>query len=85
MLTSIKGIGRKTAEKLLLELASLAERNPHMFMGAVMPAGARYDQDTIAALSQLGFASPEILHVLENLPKELTTTEERVTAALRSL
>lgn len=87
ILTSVKGIGRKTAEKLLLELKSLADRQPHIFMGSgtTQMLGARFDQDTIAALTQLGFATPDILQVLENLPKDLATTEERVTAALRSL
>ncbi len=87
MLTSIKGIGRKTAEKLLVELKSLAERHPEMFaVEAGSPiSGSRFDRDAIAALSQLGFTNPDIMHALELLPSELTTTEERVTAALRSL
>ncbi|HVW66917.1 MAG TPA: Holliday junction branch migration protein RuvA [Candidatus Peribacteraceae bacterium] len=85
MLTTVKGIGRKTAEKLLVELKSLAEKSPHMFMGEGAVHGARYDQDTIAALSQLGFATQDIMKVLDDLPKDLQTTEERVTAALRSL
>lgn len=86
VLTSIKGIGRKTAEKLLLELRSLADKHPELFAtaGSSMQ-GHRFDQDTIAALSQLGFASPDIMRVLESLPANLGSTEERVTAALRSL
>jgi Holliday junction DNA helicase RuvA len=87
ILSSIKGIGRKTSEKLLVELRSLAEKYPHMFMtnDAGGPTGTRYDRDTIAALTQLGFATPEIMRVLESLPQNLASTEDRVTAALRSL
>lgn len=87
ILTSVKGVGRKSAEKLLVELASLAEREPHIFLfdKESNPIGAKFDQDTVAALTQLGFATPEILRVLETLPATLETTEERVTAALRSL
>ena len=85
ILSAIKGIGRKTAEKLLLELKSLAEKHPHVFEVESAEIGARYDQDAVSALSNLGFQTPEILDALERLPKHLATTEERVTAALRSL
>lgn len=86
ILTSIKGVGRKSAEKLLVELNALAEREPQIFTGtAGSPLAAKFDQDTVAALSQLGFATPDILRVLESLPADLASTEERVTAALRAL
>lgn len=86
LLTSIKGIGKKSAEKLLVELSSLLERQPHLLRtSSDATPHARYDQDTVAALSQLGFHTKDILQVLESLPRDLTTTEERITAALRSL
>ncbi len=87
ILSSIKGIGRKTSEKLLVELRSLAEKYPHIFMTSDTsgPTGTRYDRDAIAALTQLGFETKHIMRVLEEIPQNLTTTEDRVTAALRSL
>ncbi len=84
-LTSIKGIGKKTAEKLLVELKSLAERHPMLFTGDTKTIGARFDADAVAVLSQLGYAQHEIVRALEAVPQEMHTTEERVTAALRSL
>lgn len=86
LLTSIKGIGRKTAEKLLLELRSLAERKPAVFMtqGAAVSRG-EFDQDAIAALTALGYDAQTAIQALKDLPKDVTTTEDRVTAALRSL
>jgi Holliday junction DNA helicase RuvA len=86
MLRNIKGIGKRTAEKLLLELKSLLERHPTI-LGTSSEQGARheYDQDAIAALAALGYDSPTITDVLRNLPTELRSTEERVAAALRSL
>jgi Holliday junction DNA helicase RuvA len=86
ILSSIKGVGKKTAEKLLIELRSLSEKHPHMFAtaGGAVPVG-RYDQDAIAALAQLGFTNSDIMRALEALPADLGSTEERVTAALRSL
>jgi holliday junction DNA helicase RuvA len=88
ILTAVKGIGRKSAEKLLVELTSLMEKNPALFAGSGSVEGAvsaRFDRDAAAALGQLGFSSEEIMRALETLPQDLTTTEERVTAALRSL
>jgi len=86
LLTSIKGVGKKTAEKLLIELKNLAEKDPMLFQGsggATLPAN--FDQDAIAALTQLGYSPSDVLRTLEQLPKDLATTAARVTAALRSL
>ncbi|MBI3332206.1 Holliday junction branch migration protein RuvA [Candidatus Peregrinibacteria bacterium] len=86
-LTSIKGIGKKTAEKLLLELKSLLERKPTIF-GTVQPGEltrSEFDQDAISALSTLGYDTPRIIRALKELPSDLKSTEERVAAALRSL
>ncbi len=84
-LQSIKGIGKKTAEKLLVELKSLAERHPMLFTGDPQAMGARFDPDAIAALAQLGYNQAEAQRALEAVPQDLRTTEDRVTAALRSL
>jgi Holliday junction DNA helicase RuvA len=86
LLTHIKGVGKKTAEKLLLELKSLAERIPSAFSvaGSTNHIPSSYDADAIAALTQLGFATADVLTMMQALPKELATTEERVTAALRN-
>ncbi|MDD5623397.1 MAG: Holliday junction branch migration protein RuvA [Candidatus Peribacteraceae bacterium] len=86
LLTAIKGIGKKTAEKLLLELKALEEKEPHIFEGE--GGGKRkespYDQDAVAALAALGYDSSTILQALKALPADLTS-EQRVAAALRSL
>jgi Holliday junction DNA helicase RuvA len=84
-LTSVKGIGKKTAEKLLVELKSLAERHPGLFAADTRELGAKFDQDAVAALAQLGYNQADAVRALEAVPQDLRTTEERVTAALRSL
>jgi holliday junction DNA helicase RuvA len=87
LLMSIKGIGKKSAEKLLIELKSLAEKEPLMFQGGEggKELPAKFDRDAVAALSQLGYGTADIMQALEQLPAHLSTTEERVTAALRML
>ncbi len=85
-LTSIKGIGKKTAETLLVELKSLAEKFPALFtesVGGIVQFAM--DPDAIAALEALGYDAPTITHTLKSLPADLATTEDRVAAALRSL
>ncbi len=83
LLTSVKGIGKKTAEKLLVELKSLDEKRPGMFASA--GAKGSFDQDAISALTALGYDQQTVMHALKELPPALTSTEERVAAALRSL
>ena len=86
MLTSVKGIGRKTAEKLLVELKSMLEDRPHLFDAAAGTKPAmNADSDVVAALAALGYDTPTILRTIRELPTELDSTEARVTAALRKL
>lgn len=86
LLTSIKGVGKKTAEKLLVELRSLAERKAQIFMvKGVSVARGEFDQDAIAALTALGYDSATVIRALKDLPTDVKTTEERVAAALRSM
>ena len=87
LLTTVKGIGKKKAEKLLLELRSVLEKDASLLSvqaGDVNVVNTT-DGDAIAALNSLGYDSGTIMHVLKNLPPDLETTEERVAAALRSL
>lgn len=86
LLQNIKGVGKRTAEKLVLELRSLLEKHPSL-LGTQQPHDMRseYDQDAIAALASLGYDSPTIMDILRSLPPEIRSTEERVAAALRSL
>lgn len=85
LLTSIKGIGRKSAEKLLVELSNLTEREPHILADASGTSHPLYDRDAADALVQLGFETADVLRVLQELPPDLHTTEQRVAGALRSL
>ncbi len=86
LLQNIKGVGKKTAEKLLLELKSLAEKRPEILEAA--PGAARrgeFDQDAISALTALGYDAQTVIRTLKELPSELASTEDRVAAALRAL
>ncbi|MBP9750910.1 MAG: Holliday junction branch migration protein RuvA [Candidatus Peribacteraceae bacterium] len=87
VLKNVKGVGTKTAEKLLLELKNLSEKDPGLFASpaAMGELGPHLDRDAVAALLQLGYAQELVMETLKALPRSLKTTEDRVTAALRSL
>ncbi len=84
LLTSVKGVGKKKAEKLMLELKTVLELQPAVF-GSSKAGGDAYDHDAVEALAALGYDKSSILNVLKKLPANLGTTEERVTEALRKL
>jgi Holliday junction DNA helicase RuvA len=88
LLTNVKGVGKKTAEKLLVDLKSLVEKQPEIFGSRSQGPGTRgqeFDQDAMEALKTLGYDTGTILQALKETPKEATSTEERVAAALRSM
>jgi len=88
LLSSIKGIGKKTAEKLLVDLKALTEKQPEVFAKErteKKDQKAHFDHDAIDALTALGYPASTALRALKDLPEECKTSEERVAAALRSL
>lgn len=86
-LTQIKGVGKKTAEKLLVDLKSLLEKHPEWITTpqAAHEKPAAFDTDAISALTSLGYDQGTVLAALKKIPAKLKRTEDRVAAALRSL
>lgn len=87
LLTNIKGIGKKTGEKLLVELKTMVETNPDLFGSPNSQAvpSASFDQDAVAALANLGYDQRTIAELLKGVPASATTTEERIAAALKTV
>jgi Holliday junction DNA helicase RuvA len=79
-LTRIPGIGKKTAERLLLELkGKLAEALP-----APAQAGARDSSDVLNALLALGYSHKEAAAAVRQLPPGIAVAEG-IRAALKAL
>ena len=77
-LTKVPGIGKKTAERLLLELKGK--------LSDTLPAGTRSEggNDVLNALLGLGYSEKEALHAVKGLPTGLAVTEG-IRQALKSL
>ena len=78
---AIPGVGKKTAERLIVDLKGKITRGgPER-----EPIDLPIDDEAAAALQALGYTAAEALAALRpGLPAGSATTEERVTAALRS-
>lgn len=77
-LTVVSGIGKKTAQKIVVELRDK--------LGAGMESEiTANDTDTLAALQSLGYSPREAREVLQKIPNDIEGTEARLSAALREL
>lgn len=80
-LTRVSGIGRKTAEKVVLELKEkLAGKGIH-----VDAPELKEEADALDALMALGYSQREAREALARVPREITSAEERVKEALKRL
>lgn len=80
ILTSVSGIGQKTAEKIILELKSKLQQLTKL--GLAENLVAPVDSEVADALVGLGYSKPEVKLILQSLPKNLNSTEEKLKAAL---
>lgn len=80
-LTSVPGVGKKTAARLLLELGTRLDA-PDLDLPVAAGGGTRVD--VRAALSSLGYGADEVSQVVRDLPPE-GTVEELLTSALKQL
>lgn len=73
-LTNVPGIGKKTAQKIILELKGALAQEPDI---------SAFDQDAVEALIALGYPRRQAEGALSGL--EEMTTEMRIRAALKQL
>jgi Holliday junction DNA helicase RuvA len=80
-LTKVSGIGKKNAEKIVLEL-----KDKLIFSSEEDEVASRsYESDSLEALKALGYAEREARDALKKVPKEITNTGECVKFALKIL
>jgi Holliday junction DNA helicase RuvA len=81
-LTKIPGVGRKTAERLLLEMA---DRLPESLGTdtAALPARSPAEGEAHGALIALGYKPGEVVRMLKDLDSVRLSTEEMIREALK--
>ena len=72
LLTKIKGLGKKTAERLILELKNKVIPI-NIEKGEVISA---YNEEAIEALVGLGYEKFQVIKALSGMPAEVTETED---------
>lgn len=81
-LTRVSGIGRKTAEKIVLELR---EKMAGKGVLAVEAPELRDEADALDALIQLGYSQREAREALQQVPKNIVGAEKRLKEVLKML
>jgi Holliday junction DNA helicase RuvA len=80
VLTSVSGVGRKTAERIVLEL-----REKIHAAGIAVGPGAAADSDVVAALESLGYTASEARRAAGSVATVEGGLDERIRAALQEL
>lgn len=78
-LTKVSGIGRKTAEKIALELKDAISKMP------AVEGALSGDDDALEALVSLGYPRQMAREALRQIPEEITDASARITEALKRL
>lgn len=78
----IKGIGKKTAQRIIVDLKSRVGGFGELNLKDNLPL---LDDDLSLSLRQLGFGSREIEGVLAKLPKEIGVLEDKISWCLQNL
>lgn len=79
-LTRVSGIGKKNAEKIVLEL-----KNKLKITTEDKTLDTRVEGDALEALVSLGYTERDAREALKKIPKDVTGASERVKAALKLL
>ena len=86
-LQSVPGVGKKTAERIIIELKDkLAKDYPSVEAAATQPNSRRLYDDVLSALLNLGYQRPVAEKAMKRVSwNELTTIEAAIRATLKEL
>lgn len=79
-LTKVSGVGRKTAEKIVLELRDKFSSGDGTWSTAI-----KGDAEAIEALEALGYSAKEAREAIKKVPKEITETNQKIKESLKVL
>jgi len=86
-LTQVPGIGRKTAERLIVELRDRFENEPAIVPPAASAPATERDPlaEAVSALIALGYKPPEASRAVRAVPSQGLSTEEIIRQALQAM
>ena len=82
LLTRVSGIGKKTAERVVLELRDKISKIEGPLPGGIYQEGAGEEMD---ALVSLGYSYQQAREALQSVDKKVTDSHERIRLALRNI
>lgn len=80
-LTQVSGVGKKSAQKIVLELKDKIGDTPDEETGETLKG----ETEALEALRSLGYSTQESREALRNIPRDITETSERIREALKKL
>lgn len=80
--TKVSGVGRKTAERLIVELKEKILPETGISENS---AASRAQADVIDVLEALGYSKAEARSALQQIPANITDSQEKIREALRAL
>ncbi len=80
ILTRVSGVGKKTAERVIVELRNRVEK-----LSKGEEAVAASDSEAIEALVSLGYSATQAREALKSVPEDVEDVSEKVRAALKNL
>lgn len=73
LLTNIKGLGKKTAERLILELKN---KVTPASISDVGKGASAYNEEAVEALVGLGYEKYQVIKILSDIPADIEKTED---------
>ena len=77
LLTKVSGVGRKTAERILVELKEKFKDTP------VSGVVADVSEEALSVLVNMGYTKAQAREVLQKLPEDVSSVEEAIKAVLQ--
>ncbi|MCK9272688.1 Holliday junction branch migration protein RuvA [Candidatus Gracilibacteria bacterium] len=84
-LTTIPGIGKKTALKIILEMKNKVEAGDLFDRTENLKLSRPYDQDIIKTLTDMGYDKKKVEEIVKNIPEDITELKDKVMFAIKTL
>lgn len=84
-LTTIPGIGKKTALKIILEMKNKVEAGDLFDRTENLKLSRPYEQDIIKTLTEMWYDKKKVEEIVKNIPENITELKDKVMFAIKTL